>query len=295
MISVKIGNIIFTIFGLFSYASYVLSSFIISGYIESNIFFIPAFLIPLCANMLAENNLQYYLSFNFREIRPRFYSFGAVYGYIIYAFCLHVYRGVLFHVINNLICKTLCLSCGVGRFGCHYYGCCWGKQIQQEKQQQRVQPIIEFKKILKIYPISYIDKDTLILRLYPHFVYKYFFPLQLIEAITLTVTGIGLYIIDIVYGYNSAMPNVTIYYITRYILNTYRHDYMKGTNMRDFILVPLLILIYLYNNPLPSNVVYVGFSKQFEIFINNKSLYYGIITAFIYGFHYKRLGYWYNS
>lgn len=81
----------------------------------------------------------------------------------------------------------------------------------------------------------------------------------------------------------------------RYILNTYRHDYMKGTNILDFTVASLLICIYLYNNPLPSNVVYVGFTKQFEYFINSNSLYYGFITAFIYGFHYKRLGYWYNS
>lgn len=295
MISVKIGNNIFTIFGLFTYASYILSSFVFAGYIENYLSFIPAFLIPLSANMMAENNLQHYLNLNFREVRPRFYSFGAIYGYTIYAFCLHLY-GIPFHIISNIICKTICLSCGVGRMGCHYYGCCWGKQIQQEQQeeQDKPQPIAEFIKLWKIYPIKYIDKDTLILRLYPQYAYKYFFPLQLIEAITLTVIGTGLYTIDIVYGYNSAIPNLIIYYITRYILNTYRHDYVKGTKILDFIVAPLLISIYLYKNPLPSDIVYVGFIKQFENFINNNSLYYGLITAFIYGFHYKRLGYWYN-
>ena len=293
MISIKIGNIIFTIFGLFTYASSILSSFIVSGYIESHISFIPAFIVPLCANMFAENNLQHYLQLNFREIRPKFYSFGAVYGYIIYAICLHFY-GVPFYVITNLICKTLCLSCGFGRIGCHYYGCCWGKQIQQKQEQDKPEPIIKLWKI-KIFPINYSDKDTLILRLYPNFVYKYFIPLQLIEATILIVIGTGLYMIDIVYGYNSAIPNFITYYMTRYILNIYRHDYMKGTNTLDFVLTPLVILIYLYNNPLPSNVVYVGFNKQFENFINNKSLYYGLITAFIYGFHYKKLGYWYNT
>ena len=103
-----------------------------------------------------------------------------------------------------------------------------------------------------------------------------------------------MYIIDIVYGYDSAIPNIIIYYITRYILNTYRDSYVKGTKILDFIVAPLLISIYLYKNPLPSDIVYVGLSKQFENFINNNSLYYGVITAFIYGFHYKRLGYWYN-
>ena len=293
MISVKIGNNIFTIFGLFTYASYILSSFVFAGYLDDSLSFIPAFLIPLCANMMAENNLQHYLNLNFREVRPRFYSFGAVYGCTIYAFCLHLY-GIPFHIIGNIICKTICLSCGVGRMGCHYYGCCWGKQIQQEQQeeQDKPKPIAEFP--WKIYPIRYIDKDTLILRLYPQYAYKYFFPLQLIEAITLTVIGTVLYTIDIVYGYNSAIPNLIIYYITRYILNTYRHDYVKGTKILDFIVAPLLISIYLYKNPLPSDIVYVGFIKQFENFINNNSLYYGLITAFIYGFHYKRLGYWYN-
>ena len=294
MISLKIGNSIFTIFGLVTYVSYILSSFMFAGYIENYLFFIPAFFIPLSANIMAENNLQHYLNFNFREIRPRFYSFGAVYGYTIYAFCLHLY-GIPFHVVVNLICKTLCLTCGVGRIGCHYYGCCWGKQIQQDQHQEQVQPIIEFKKIFKVYPISYVDKDTLILRLYPHFAYKHFFPLQLIEASILTVTGFILYIIDGIYGYDCAIPNLIIYYTTRYILNTYRHDYMKGTNILDFTVAPLLICIYLYNNPLPSNIVYLGFTKQFENFINSNSLYYGCITAFIYGFHYKKLGYWYNS
>ena len=294
MISIKIGNNIFTIFGLFSYFTHILYSFVFSGYIDNFLSFIPAFIIPLSANAFADNNLQHYLHLNFREIRPRFYSFGAVYGFVIYAICLHYY-GIPFHISVNIICKTLCLVCGVGRIGCHYYGCCWGKQIQQEEQQENLQPIIEFKKIWKIYPISYTDKDTLILRLYPHFKYKYFFPLQLTEATILIVIGMGLYIMDTVYGYDSSIPNIIIYYTTRYNLNTYRHDHAKGTKILDFIVVPLLVSVYLYKNPLPSNIVYVGFIKQFENFINNNSLYYGFITAFIYGFHYKRLGYWYNS
>jgi hypothetical protein len=296
MISLKFGNNIFTIFGLFTYASYILSSFVFAGYIENYLSFIPALLVPLCGNVFAENNLQHYLHLNFREIRPRFYSFGAVYGILIYAICLHFY-GIPFHISTNIICKTICLSCGVGRIGCHYYGCCWGKQIYQKQQQEqdKPQPIIEFIKLWKIYPISYIDKDTLILRLYPHFAYKYFFPLQLIEATILIVIGSGLYIIEIVYGYDSAILNIIIYYTTRYILNTYRHNYVKGTKILDFIVAPLLISIYLYNNPLPSDIVYVGIVKQSENFINSSSLYYGFITAFIYGFHYKRLGYWYNS
>lgn len=285
MITIRFGNNIFTIFGLFSYLSCILSSFVFAGYIEKYLCFIPGFFIPLCANMFAENNLQHYIRFNFREIRPRFYSFGAVYGYVIYAFCLYFY-GIPFCVSVNIICKALCLTCGLGRIGCHYYGCCWGKEMSIQTNSS--------KTWINIYPIRYNNKDTLILRLYPHFIDKYFFPIQIIESTILLLSGVVLYIIDITYGFDSAIPNLIIYYIVRYKLNTYRHNYVKGTNIIDFIIVPLVFSLYLYMVPLPSNVMYVGFIKQFENFIKNHSFYYGFIPAFIYGFHYKKLGYWYN-
>jgi hypothetical protein len=276
MITLKIGDNIFTVFGLFSYLSYISFSFIFAGFIENYIPVVPAITIPLCANIFAENNLDHYVRFNFRSIRPRFYSFGALYGLMIYAICLKCYDGIPLHVGLNVISKTLCISCGIGRIGCHFYGCCWGKQLYNKET----------------YAITYRDADTLILRLCPHLAGKQLFPLQWLEANLCIISGFLLYSLNIIYDYNVAIPNIVIYCVIRCTFNKYRHDCTKGTSIIDFIILPLLCCIYLYFNP--SNIIYLGLSKQIDNFLKNNSLYYGIVLAFIYGFHYKKLGYWYN-
>ena len=275
MISIRFGSIIFTNFSIFAYLSHISFAFILSAYIENFLIVVPAILIPLCANIAAENNLQHYLHLNFHLIEPRFYSFGAVYGFVIYA-CILQFTGIPFHVSSNLICKTLLIFCGIARLGCHYYGCCWGKELSCKEK----------------WFIKYTNKESLILRLCPHLEKKPLYPLQLVEASLCIITGSILYMISITIDYDVAIHNVVLYYFIRYQLNQYRHGCTKNTNIWEFVVVPLLFSIYLYLNP--AYLKYVGFAKQLENYIKNHSTYYGLIPAGAYGFHYRKLGYWYN-
>jgi len=276
MISIRFGSIIFTNFSIFAYLSHIPFAFILSGYVENFMPIIPNIFIPLCANIAAETNLQHYLHLNFHLIQPRFYSFGAVYAFVVYAFILRVIIGIPYHITLNLICKLLLLYCGIARLGCHYYGCCWGKEIFTKEK----------------FAITYTDKETLVLRLCPHLENKPLYPLQLVEASLCIMSGSILYMINILFDYDVAIHNLIVYYFIRYTLNKYRHDCTKNTNIWDFVITPLVFSIYLYLNP--ANLKYVGCAKQLENYINSHSAYYGVIPAFAYGFHYRKLGYWYN-
>lgn len=275
MISIRFGSIIFTNFSIFAYLSHISFAFILSAYIEKFFIIVPATLIPLCANIAAETNLQHYIHLNFHLIKPRFYSFGAVYGFVIYAYTLQ-FTGIPFHVSSNLICKTLLIFCGIARLGCHYYGCCWGKELSCKEK----------------WSIKYNDKENLVLRLAPYLENKPLYPLQLVEASLCIMSGAVLYMISITIDYDVSIHNLIAYYVIRYNLNKYRHDCTKNTNIWDFIITPLVLSTYLYLNP--ANVKYVGFAKQLENYIKSHSTYYGLIPAFAYGFHYRKLGYWYN-
>jgi len=275
MVSIRFGSIIFTNFTIFAYLCNISFGIILSGYIDNFMIIIPAIFVPLCSNMTAENNLHHYLHFNFHLIKPRFYSFGGVYGFILYAVLLW-YNGVPFHVGSNLICRTLLLSCGIARLGCHYYGCCWGKEISTNEQ----------------IAVTYTNKETLVLRLCPHLANKPLYPLQLIEASLCITSGLLLYMIGIIFDHDVAIYTIIIYYLIRYNLNKYRHNYTINTNMWDFFITPLLFSVYLYLNP--ANLKYVGISTHIDNYIKSNSIYYGIIFASAYGFHYRKIGYWYN-
>jgi hypothetical protein len=115
-------------------------------------------------------------------------------------------------------------------------------------------------------------------------------PIQLIESVMFTGIGILIYYAHITYNINIGLYNIIVYFVTRMYLSSYRHSTSNFYKQWVGFICGILYL-YFY----PTNLIYTSFNEQTTSFIKSNALYYGIIPAFIYGFHYKLVGYWYNE
>ena len=184
MISIRFGSFIFTIFGLFSYLYFVSGVFMMYSNINKVVNpLMGVIIVPFLGNILYSKNFYNYITLNYKEIKPRFYSFGCIFGYLVCILLLQIFYDIPLSISFNSISKIFLILSGIGRVGCHYYGCCYGKICDSN-----------------IYGIKYNDEDTLVLRECPHLKNKLLYPVQLVESIFFITIGSYLYYLNITYS-----------------------------------------------------------------------------------------------
>ena len=224
MISIRFGSFIFTIFGLFTSLGFLSGIFMMYSNINKDVKpLMFAIIGTILGNILDSKNFNNYITLNYKEIKPRFYSFGSIFGYLLSILTLHFFYDIPLSLSWFSLLKGLLILSGIGRLGCHYYGCCYGKICDSN-----------------IYGIKYNDEDALVLRECPHFKNKLLYPVQLVESIFFITSGSYLYYLNIMYNYNVGYPNIIIYCLFRSFINKYRND----SNTQNAIM-PIISMVIL--------------------------------------------------
>ncbi len=106
-------------------------------------------------------------------------SKGMIPGAVAAIYAISTQRGTSPLLLLDGLCLFGLFGESIGRLGCHFYGCCFGRPIGGDKEQQDASPAAAFTP----WSVVYIHRSSSVARLRPELLLRPLLPTQLLQTV----------------------------------------------------------------------------------------------------------------